>query len=333
MSFAVIGGGSFGTAMAHVLAHAGHRVCIFLRQESQAEEINQKHTNSKHFPNTPLHKNIQASTNIADVQNFKYWVIALPCQTQEEILCAYVPYFSSETVLVNVAKGINLSKKAPLSLLIPALFGISAQKSQYAVLSGPSFAEELLHSKPTAAVLACTDEEQSTKLRKLFSTPFFRCYSSTDVIGVEIAGALKNIIAIAAGIGDGLEFGHNSRAALVTRGLAEISRFGMRMGAQASTFMGLSGLGDLMLTCTGDLSRNRQTGLRLGRGESLSQILGSMKGVAEGVPSTSAVYAMAMELEVEMPIVQIMYKVLYETLSPREATLTLMSRELKHEST
>ena len=202
---------------------------------------------------------------------------------------------------------------------------------RYAVLSGPSFAREVVECKPTAVVLGCVDEALGASLRELFATSWFRSYSSTDVRGVELGGAVKNVIAIAAGVSDGLEFGHNARAALVTRGLAEITRLGVALGARPSTFMGLSGLGDLMLTCAGDLSRNRQVGLRLGRGESLAAITGAMRTVAEGVKTSAAVYRLAQSLGVDMPITAAMNAVLDGSLAPAEAVAGLMSRALKEE--
>jgi len=250
---------------------------------------------------------------------------------QEEILKNYIPYFTDFTTLINVAKGIVLDKQMPLSMLIPPLFGLSNDSARYAVLSGPSFAKEVVQEKPTACVLACEDQANAEQLRSLFSSSFFRCYSSTDVLGLELGGAVKNIIAIATGISDGLDFGHNARAALITRGLAEISRLGTTMGATHATFMGLSGLGDLMLTCTGDLSRNRQVGLRLGRGERLHDIIANMNGVAEGVPTTYAVKGMGISLGVDMPIVCTVDAVLREEISPHEGLRILMERTLKME--
>jgi len=188
-----------------------------------------------------------------------------------------------------------------------------------------------MQDKPTAVVLGCADEQQGIRLRNLFSTPCFRAYSSPDVRGVELSGALKNVIAIAAGVSDGLDFGHNARAALITRGLAEMARLGQSMGAKTSTFMGLSGLGDLTLTCAGDLSRNRQVGLRLGRGETLEQIRSSMKSVAEGVKTAAAVARLAHAKSVEMPITNAMNAVLEGSSSPRDAVRALMSRALKEE--
>ena len=331
MKIAVLGGGSFGTALAHVLACAGHDISILLRDAILAEEMNTRHENTRYLAGININPSIQATCDATVLKDCECWLIALPCQKQEEILKNYISYFAENTTIINVAKGIVLDKLMPLSMLIPPLFGLETDSSRYAVLSGPSFAKEIVQERPTACVLACEDKANAERLRMLFATNFFRCYSSTDVLGLELGGAVKNIIAIAAGICDGLSFGNNARAALITRGLAEISRLGTTMGASHSTFMGLSGLGDLMLTCTGDLSRNRQVGVRLGKGECLQDIIESMNGVAEGVPTTYAVKKMSTSLGVEMPIVCAVDAILKEEISPRDGLRILMERALKSE--
>ncbi len=331
MNIAVLGGGSFGTALAHVVAMAGHNVTMLIRNEDLANDINQKHENTKYLSGLKICDKVKATINPEILADCEVWIIALPCQQQENILSNYKTYFSDQTILINVAKGIVLNKKVPLSMVIPGIFDLPNDTSRYAVLSGPSFAKEVLEEQPVACVLACEDILMAKRLQEIFNTSFFRCYSSTDVIGLELGGAVKNIIAIAAGMSDGLNFGHNARAALVTRGLAEISRFGAAMGAHYKTFMGLSGLGDLMLTCTGDLSRNRRVGLGLGRGEKLADIIKNMNGVAEGIPTTNAVYEIAQNFQVEMPIVNIVYAILNDIITPREGLQILMERALKSE--
>lgn len=331
MDIAVLGGGSFGTALAHVLACAGHNVTILLRDASLAHDINTRHENTKYLPTLSINEHICATTDPAFLAHCEVWLIALPCQKQEEILKQYTQYFTDFTILINVAKGIVLERQMPLSMIIPQIFALTNDTTRYAVLSGPSFAKEVVQECPTACVLACEDNRRAEQLRGLFATTFFRCYSSNDVLGLELGGAVKNVIAIASGMSDGLGFGHNARAALITRGLAEISRLGATMGASYSSFMGLSGLGDLMLTCMGDLSRNRQVGLRLGKGESLEEIIASMNTVAEGVPTTKAVNEMAKNLKVDMPIVNTVAKILDNSLTPREGLRVLMERSLKSE--
>jgi glycerol-3-phosphate dehydrogenase (NAD(P)+) len=201
----------------------------------------------------------------------------------------------------------------------------------YVMLSGPSFATEVLDGHPTAVVLACEEEALAARLRQVFSTPVFRCYSSTDVCGVELGGALKNVMAIAAGLCDGLGLGHNSRGALITRGLAEISRLGVALGARAGTFMGLSGLGDLVLSCTGDLSRNRRVGLALARGEKLEEIIRTLGSVAEGVKTTFAAYSLGRAYKMETPITDAVHAILQGAQTPRQAIQNLMLRDLKEE--
>ena len=232
-------------------------------------------------------------------------------------------------MLINAAKGLELGTLSPCSRIVAE--ELAGRPFHYAMLSGPSFAAEVVRDQPTAVVLATAEEVLGCRLRELFSCATFRCYSSTDVLGVELGGALKNVMAIAAGVCDGLGLGHNSRAALLTRGLAEMSRIGEACGAQAATFMGLSGLGDLALTCTGDLSRNRQVGLRLGQGESLEHITSSLGMVAEGVKTTSAVYDLARRLGVETPVTDTVQGLLHGGESPREAVMRLMTRTLRQE--
>ena len=198
-------------------------------------------------------------------------------------------------------------------------------------LSGPSFAREVIRRIPTAIVVAGEDLELARRVQRIFSTNYFRVYTSFDKMGVELAGAIKNVIAIAAGISDGLDFGHNTRAALITRGLAEMSRLGAKMGANVLTFSGLSGIGDLLLTCTGDLSRNRQVGLQLGQGRRIAEILGEMRMVAEGVKTAQSVHFLAQRMDVEMPISEQVYQVLHEGKQPQKAAQDLMERTLKHE--
>lgn len=331
MDIAVLGGGNFGTCLAHVLAKSGHNTHLVLRDENVAHSINTRHENCKYLSGIRLCDKIEATTSFAVLKECEYWIIALPCQKQAELLPKFVPYFGELTTIINVAKGIDLKRLLPLSMVVPQIFGLEDESARYAVLSGPSFAKEVALDMPTACTLACADEKRAEHLRDIFTTPYFRCYSSTDVLGVELGGAIKNIYAIAAGVSDGLKFGDNARAALVTRGLAEMCRLGLAMGANFQTFMGLSGIGDLMLTCSGDLSRNRQVGLRLGRGEKLEEIIASMNSVAEGVATTHAVCAVARNLGVEMPIAYTMKKILDGEFTPQDGLAYLVNRQRKPE--
>lgn len=333
---AVLGGGSWGTALAHLLAHAGHDVTLLLRDAAQATHINAHHENPRYLRGVPLHPGIRAVAgsmggpeHAAALEGVGILVLSVPCQALRAALRGLAGAVPSDCVLVNTAKGIEVSELVTAESMVRD--ELPGHLSRYAVLSGPSFALEVASCKPTAVVLGCRDERLGARLREVFSAPWFRAYSSSDVPGVELGGAIKNVIAIAAGLSDSLGFGLNARAALVTRGLAETSRLGVALGARASTFMGLSGLGDLMLTCSGDLSRNRQVGLRLGVGETLDAIAASMNMVAEGVKTTQAVYRLAQRLGVDMPVTTAMYGVLYGNVPPREAVQALMSRQLKEE--
>lgn len=335
-SIAVLGGGSWGTALAHLLAHAGHSVALLLRDAEQAAHINAHHENPRYLQGVPLHPGIRAvagdtggSEQAEALAGASILVLSVPCQAMRGTLRGLAGVVPPDCVLVNTAKGIEVSELVTVEHMVRE--ELPGFVDRYAVLSGPSFALEVATCKPTAVVLGCRDERLGARLREVFATPWFRSYSSTDVPGVELGGAIKNVIAIAAGLSDGLGFGLNARAALVTRGLAETSRLGVALGARAATFMGLSGLGDLMLTCSGDLSRNRQVGLRLGAGESLEDIAASIRMVAEGVKTTQAVYRLAQRLGVDMPVTGTMYSVLYEGFAPREAVQALMGRQLKEE--
>ncbi|MEG2140082.1 MAG: NAD(P)H-dependent glycerol-3-phosphate dehydrogenase [Bilophila sp.] len=351
----VLGGGSWGTALAQLLAHAGHTVTLLVRDPVLAMYLNENHENPRYLSGVTLHPNIHAvavsvgeggarekaaadkvrsdaSTLATLLADTRLLLLSVPCQVMRATLQALAVPLSTycpHCVLVNTAKGIEVSERVTVERMIQE--ELPAFLPRYAVLSGPSFALEVAQRKPTAVVLGCRDDALGSALRDVFATPWFRAYSSVDVTGVELGGAIKNIIAIAAGLSDGLGFGLNARAALVTRGLAETSRLGVALGANPATFMGLSGLGDLMLTCSGDLSRNRQVGMRLGAGESLAAIAASMRMVAEGVKTTEAVHTLALAHGVDMPVTRAMYGVLYEALPPRAAVQSLMERQLRKE--
>ena len=328
ISICVAGGGSWGTALGHLLARGGHHVCLWMRDATVAKAVNEKHENPRYLPNLPLDERLTATTDPAALDR-SLVVLAVPCQQLRGWFTEHARHFQPRVVLVNAAKGIETGSLATCAEMTAQTLG--HLNPRYAVLSGPSFAADVLRDLPTAVVMAAYDEELGRYLRDIFSGPVFRCYSSTDVTGVEMGGALKNVMAIAAGTCDGLGLGANSRAALITRGLAEMSRLGVARGAQAHTFMGLSGLGDLTLTCTDDLSRNRQVGLRLGRGEKLDHITQSLGMVAEGVKTTAAIYDMAQKLGVDAPLTNAVHSILYESQSPQAALRDLMGRTLREE--
>ena len=328
-SIVVAGGGSWGTALAHVLAHAGHSPMLLLRDAGVAAHIAAKHENPRYLPGRTIHPRVGATVDSSILRGCSLLVLAVPCQKQRAFLEGIRPLMPGGCIVVNAAKGLERGTCLPMSkVAAEALPGVG---SRYAVISGPSFAAEVMEGLPTAVVLGCADESLGALLRDVFSTPFFRCYSNADVTGVETGGALKNVMAIAAGVCDGLGFGHNSRAGLITRGLAELKRIGKKLGAEPATFMGLSGLGDLVLTCTGDLSRNRQVGLRLGRGETLDEIIQSLGMVAEGVETARATRELAHRLGVDAPVTDAVCAIINGDTAPHDAVAELMRRPLRRE--
>ncbi len=330
MNITVIGGGSWGTALAHLLARRGHRVVMLLRDAGLAGEISLRHENTRYMPGRALHPGLAATTDPEKaLPGAEICVLAVPCQHMRAALRSLASLVPARAVPVCASKGIEASTLSRMSAVVAEEW--PGQAESYAILSGPSFAAEVLDGKPTAVVLGCADPSLGETLREAFSSELFRAYSSTDVTGVELGGAVKNVIAIAAGICDGLDLGHNGRAGLITRGLAEICRLGAAMGARGATFMGLSGLGDLVLTCTGDLSRNRQVGMRLAAGQSLEAIAASMRMVAEGVKTTEAVCALGGILGVELPIAGALFSVLRKGASPADMVRELMTRTLREE--
>jgi glycerol-3-phosphate dehydrogenase (NAD(P)+) len=292
--------------------------------------IRAEHKNQWYLPDVELSEGLEVSDSLSWVaEKAEFFVFVVPSQFYRGILRTVREYLPKKPVIISASKGIALETLQTMSEVTQDV--LAGLKPTFAMLSGPSFAKEVCRSLPTAVTLGCKDKGVARKVQELLSTDTFRVYTSTDVRGVELGGALKNVIAIAAGISDGLGFGANARAALIARGLAEMSRLGVAMGAQIQTFMGLSGLGDLVLTCTGDLSRNRQVGLKLAQGHKLLDILGQMRMVAEGVKTTESVYALGRRYKVALPISEQVYQVLYEGKDPALAVRELMQRELKSE--
>ncbi len=330
MKVAVIGGGSWGTTLANMLANKGVDVALWVHEQALASEIASTRVNSWYLPGVHLAESLRISPELDHVlDGAEVFLFAVPTQHFRGVLWKAREGLSRRPFIVCANKGIEVERLCTISEIVHQELG--ALKPLFAMLSGPSFAKEVAHGVPTAVALGCTDKKGGKELQQLLSTDFFRVYTTSDVRGVELGGAVKNIIAIAAGIADGLGFGTNTRAALITRGLAEMSRLGVAMGARAKTFMGLAGMGDLVLTCTGELSRNRQVGLRLGRGQKLMSILGEMTTVAEGVKTTQALWEISRKLDVELPIAGQVYAVLYQDKDPREAVRELMTRTLKEE--
>jgi glycerol-3-phosphate dehydrogenase (NAD(P)+) len=257
-------------------------------------------------------------------------LVVVPSHVFREVLHHLKPHMCPEMALMAATKGIENDTQMVMSQIVESVLSPD-YSDRFAYLAGPSFAKEVTRRYPTAVTIACRDMTHAEQLQRIFHTEFFRVYTSTDLMGVQLGGALKNVIAIAAGISDGLNFGHNARAALITRGLAEITRLGVCMGANPLTFAGLAGMGDLVLTCTGDLSRNRSVGLKIGEGMHLKEIIEGMNMVAEGIKTTKSAYMLAQKKGVEMPITNQMYQILYEGKDPKEAVKELMGRELKVE--
>ena len=328
MQCAVVGAGAWGTALASVLASQGHDVCIWAHEPEVAEEIRTFHVNSTFLPDAPLDHSLRATSDLADaVAGASLIVYAPPSHVLRRIAQRAAPSVMSGSIVVVATKGIE---DGTLSLTSE----IAAQEHEgcsVVALSGPSFAAEVVRGQPTAVVAASRDEASRIAVQRAFSRPTFRVYTSDDVTGVAVGGALKNVVAIAAGISEGLGLGFNPRAALITRALAEMTRLGVALGARAETFAGLTGIGDLVLTCTGALSRNRALGEALGRGETLEQALAGRQTVAEGVQTARTAHALAQRVGVEMPIVAAVHRVLFENQDPRQVLTELMTRELRTE--
>jgi len=328
---AVLGAGSWGTALADLLARNGHDVGLWTWSSAMADELRQSGCNERFLPGVPLSPNLTISSEMSAVMDGVNFVLSVsPSHRVRSVVEVAAPFLPAEAVLISASKGFELHTGLRMTQVLREVLGPDVAKG-FVVLSGPSFATELARHLPTAVTLASTSHSNAVSVQQLCQNPHFRLYTQADVIGTEVGGSLKNVMAIAAGISDGLGLGANARAALLTRGLAEMSRLADRMGGQAVTLAGLAGMGDLVLTCTGDLSRNRRVGLALGRGEELEAVLAEMTAVAEGVRTTRAAHDLANAHGVEMPIVDAVYSVLYEGVDPVEGLTRLMSRDPKPE--
>lgn len=331
MKTGVIGAGSWGTTLADLLAKKGHEVVLWCHEEHGVEEMQKTGINSLYLPGVRLCERLRFTCSLEEAVFGQEMVLFVtPSQVTREVLQKILPFLDEKALIVNASKGIELDSLLTMSQVSAQVLPAELFRN-YCALSGPSFAREVAQEMPTAIVAASEDPRVSVRVQEAFSTNFFRIYTKSDVVGVELGGSIKNVISIAAGISDGLMLGHNTRAALITRGLAEMARLGAAMGAQASTFAGLAGMGDLVLTCTGDLSRNRSVGMKLGQGLSLRDILAEMHMVAEGVKTTESAYNLALKLGVDMPITEKVYEILYQDKPARHAVLELMSRDLKSE--
>lgn len=331
MKIGVIGAGAWGTALANLLAEKGFEVDLWAHENEVVQDILNEQENKVFLPGIPLSENIKPSNDLDRVTMDKEMLVfVVPSHVFRTVAVNMVHHPDENCIIVTATKGIENVTHLTMSGILKQLLPPRLQ-GRLAVLSGPSFAKEVAREIPTAVTVAAFDPEVARQVQSIFATPRFRVYTSHDVIGVELGGALKNVIAVASGISDGLELGYNTRAAVITRGMTEIQRLSARLGANPKTFMGLSGIGDLVLTCTGNLSRNWTVGYKIGQGMKLDEILSSTPTVAEGVRTTKSVYNMSRKMGVEMPITEQLYRMLYEDLDPREALSALMTRDLKHE--
>ncbi|NOK05683.1 MULTISPECIES: NAD(P)H-dependent glycerol-3-phosphate dehydrogenase [Myxococcus] len=331
MRGSVIGSGSFGTALANVLAVNCEEVRLWGRESSVVEAINTQHENPTYLKGIPISERVRATNDLQEaLAGSELVVLATPSHATREVVAKAQAYLPRHVPIVTVSKGIEngtlLTMTELLEDCLPEEF-----HPYLAVLSGPSFAKELARRMPTVVTIASHWDKVALRCQKALQTETFRSYTSTDVVGVQYGGALKNVIAIAAGMADGLGMGHNARAAIITRGLAEITRLAVRKGANPLTLSGLSGMGDLVLTCTGELSRNRHVGMELGKGRKLPDILADMKEVAEGVKTARSAHELEVKTGVELPICHQVYLIAHEGKSARTAVVDLMTRQPKSE--
>ncbi|MBV9706563.1 MAG: NAD(P)-dependent glycerol-3-phosphate dehydrogenase [Chloroflexi bacterium] len=326
----VIGSGAWGTTLARLVANKGIATTLWEHQPQRATEMQRQRENTLFLPSFPFPDTLQVTADIRKaVQQKDMLLLVTPSQRMRENLRLVAPYVERDCLLVSASKGIEVGSLKRMTEIIAE--ALPQAQRLIGALSGPSISREVAQEKPTAVVVAAQDKEVVIRIRDLLSTAHFRVYSTSDVTGIELAGALKNIIAIGAGINDGIGYGENAKAAFITRGLAEISRLGIAAGAHPLTFAGLAGIGDLITTCASPLSRNQQLGRRLGSGEKLEDILKSVHTVVEGVTTTQAALQLAVRYDVEMPITEQLSLVLFEGLDPRQAVAELMMRDPKGE--
>lgn len=326
---AVVGGGAWGTALAHVLARNGHEVRLWAREADVVESINREHINHRFLADLPLHPAVRATRDMAEaLREVQLVTLVPPSHVLRAVARGGAPHLRTDATVVVASKGIERDTLALMNRVTEEELG----GGPVVALSGPSFAAEVAEDQPTAIVAASADSAAAQRVQQAFSGGRFRVYTQEDVTGVELGGALKNVMAVATGIAEGLGLGYNSRAALITRGLAEMRRLGVALGAQPATFAGLAGMGDLVLTCTGALSRNRAVGISVGQGATLDEALAGKETVAEGVYTTQSARALAAREGVDMPIVSAVHRILFEGSPARQAIGELMARELRAEA-
>lgn len=331
MKAAVVGAGSWGTALSNVLAKNGVKVSLWARKPELAEIMSSKRENTVYLPGIKISDKIFISSDLERIVNdSEFVVMAVPSQAMSSIIKEVAKYIKGNAVIVSTSKGLELGSFRRMSQVISDEVPLTMHKN-IAVLSGPSHAEEVIRELPTAVVAASAVRQTAETVQDIFMNNYFRVYTNPDVVGVELGGSLKNIIALCSGISDGLGFGDNTRAALMTRGIAEITRLGVKLGANPATFGGLSGIGDLIVTCSSSHSRNRRAGIEISRGKSVEEVINSTHMVIEGIYTTKAVYEMAKKTGIEMPITEGAYKVLFKKKDPLRVVSSLMGRQGKHE--
>ena len=328
----IIGAGSFGTALSVVLGHGGFSVTLWARENDVVEKINSERKNPDYISDVKLPDSVSATNSLeVALDSAEILLFATPTHALRSVATNVKPFISGQEIIVTVSKGIEKDTfMTPTQILVSVFDGVILE-DQIGVLSGPSHAEEVSKFKPTTVVAAAYSKRVARIIQETFMTPMFRVYLNQDIIGVEIGAALKNIMAIAAGIADGADMGDNAKAALITRGLHEMKRMGVAMGASQDTFSGLTGLGDLIVTCTSEHSRNRYVGYNIGQGKKLDEIITGMNMVAEGVKTTDSVNQWAEKNSIEMPITRAVHKVLFENMDPTDALIELMTRNPKEE--
>jgi len=324
---AIIGGGSWGVALSVMLAEKDYDVSLWVHKDIIIRQIQQHRRPPLYFPEVKFSENIKLTSSLSEaLSKARYVICAIPTQFVRSVFKEVALYIEKDAIVVSASKGIEKGSLLTVSGILKELL-----INDVAVLSGPSFAKEVAQKLPTAVTIATTNTSIALLLQEVFSTDYFRVYTHHDILGVELGGALKNVIAIATGVSDGLGLGLNARAALITRGLAEIIRLGVKMGAEEKTFSGLSGVGDLVLTCTAPMSRNYTVGYNLGKGKKLKDILSNMKEIAEGIETSYSVYELSKKYKIDMPIVEQVYQILYKDKNPSLAVKELMGRTLKEE--
>ncbi|MDU5323269.1 MAG: NAD(P)H-dependent glycerol-3-phosphate dehydrogenase [Peptoniphilus harei] len=328
MKITLCGGGSWGTAIARLLSNKGHELNFYIRNKEVIEDVRKNKENTKYLPGAKFEKEINLTNNLDSVlEDIDVFIIAVPTSSIREVLTSIKDKISKDVIIVNLSKGIEVESLDRISEISSEIL----KDNPFVALSGPSHAEEVGKDIPTTLVASSENLKVAQTIQHEFSTPIFRIYTNPDLVGVEMGGALKNIIALAAGMNDGLAYGDNSKAALMTRGIYEMSKLGISLGANPHTFNGLSGIGDLIVTCTSMHSRNRRAGILIGEGKSMKEACNEVGQVVEGVKTVKSAYKLAKLKNIEMPITNALYKVLYEGYNPNKAVYELMTRENKDE--